>query len=405
MGRSRAYILAMSETTTALEPVPDLETLAHEERWEISAQWKAAWGRIKWVASGLIIVLGLLVVGQVFQFHQMFAAIHPAAGWAFTVATFSAIGWFVGRPLVSFLHTPRIAQAPNVDLRSKEIRWDDLVHRADYDLTYLKGMGRNPELADQADEIQRVRTDLTTIRNRMEKHKGSKSPTDFARELADFERDRIAALLKSLDAKVDSYVHKESLAVGAATAVSLNGSIDAFIVLWRNINMVSRISRLYYGRPSLRLTFFILRDVMGAVLLSRALDDITDAAGEALGGLIGKLGGMVAGPMMDGSVNALVTSKIGQLAKRRCRSFDVWSEATATRMTREVYEQVKKESSGLVGELVKVSGGFINATTSVTGAVVDGAVNVAGKVVSAPKSAWSVIQDTFVRKPSDKPEQ
>ena len=154
----------------------------------------------------------------------------------------------------------------------------------------------------------------------------------------------------------------------------------------------------------------ILRDVMTAVLLSRALDDVTDAAGEALGGLVTRLGGLVVGPMIDGSVNALMTTKLGYLAKKRCRSFDVWNEAKAQRATRDVLEQVKKESASLINDVIKASSGFIGAATNAAGGVVGAAgdavgaaagiaVDAAGKVMKAPKSAWSIVQDAFVKRP------
>ncbi|MEM9234072.1 MAG: DUF697 domain-containing protein, partial [Pseudomonadota bacterium] len=158
-------------------------------------------------------------------------------------------------------------------------------------------------------------------------------------------------------------------------------------VLWRNINMISRIGRLYYGRPSLRLSFRIIGDVAAAVVLARIADDVSEIAGDTLGGVMNHLGGIVAGPVMDGSVNALMTLKLGYAAKRRCRSFDVWNRRKATQVAADVFAQVRKEAGSLISDLLKVSGG-------VTGAAAD----VAQKAWAAPKSAWSMVQNTLGRK-------
>ena len=365
------------------------------QTWEIAEQWRLAWGTLKWSVAGLILVAGLLAAGQVFLFHQMFSAINPALGLAFIAVVAALFVWLIGLPLKRFFFAPVIARPPDVDLADAAVSPADIRRRIAYDASYLKGMAANPALGDKQVDAARAREDLLAI-----KKAGGEG---LAARLATFEQERIAILLVDLDKQVDEYIHKEALMVGSATAISMNGAVDAFVVLWRNVNMVARVSRLYYGRPSLRLSVMIMRDVMVAVLLSRALDDVTDAAGEALGGVVSKIGGRVLGPMMDGSVNALMTMKLGYVAKRRCRSFDVWSRASARRVTMEVFEQVKKESSSLIAELVKISGGVLDVAGNVVGAATDVASGAAGKVLAAPKSAWSLVQNTFVRKRDPKP--
>ena len=399
----------MEPPMPADEPRP-IDQSAPEERWEIADQWQQGWRTLKWAFGGFVTIGALVVVGQVFLFYQMFSEIHWSLGWSFAGLFAGLCFWFIAMPLFRFLQSPAIAEPPKVDLSADTISAGEIADRITYDAQYLKGMARNPALVAKQAEILKVQEELRLLKTRATAADVSGGRTSAAKELAALERDRIAPLLSDLDKQVDSYIHKEAIAVGASTTVSLNGSVDAFIVLWRNINMVARISRLYYGRPSLRLSMMILRDVMTAVLLSRALDDVTDAAGEALGGLVTRLGGLVVGPMIDGSVNALMTTKLGYLAKKRCRSFDVWNEAKAQRATRDVLEQVKKESASLINDVVKASSGFIGAATNAAGGVVGAAgdavgaaagiaAGAAGKVMKAPKSAWSIVQDAFIKRP------
>ncbi|MGF1543531.1 MAG: YcjF family protein [Parvularculaceae bacterium] len=362
------------------EPTGD----APEERWEIAAQWRAAWRGLKYAAYGLLALTALVTAGQVFTFFQMFASVRPALGWAFLAAAAFVAYRFIALPIVEFLKTPEAAKPPDVKLDAKTVTADDVRARTVFDAAYLKRLAGNPLIANKKADAQAALEELRALEAQ------NAAPGAAATALASFERARITPILEILDERVDEEIRREAIAVGAATAVSMNGSIDAFIVLWRNVNLVARVARVYYGRPSLAVSLMILRDVAVAVLLSRALDDVTRIAGDALGGLITKLGGMVVAPIMDGSVNALMTLKLGYLAKRRCRAFAAWSEKNAAQATLEVFDQVKRESAGLVGDLVKTVGGAAGAFAGAT-----------ERVLSAPRSAWALVQGAIVRKPSE----
>ena len=189
---------------------------------------------------------------------------------------------------------------------------------------------------------------------------------------------------------MDKLIHAEAVSVGVATAISMNGTVDAFIVLWRNANLVSKISRLYFGRPHLRGSLMILRDVAAIVVLSRALEDVTDMTGEIIGGLLGRMGGLVAGPVMDGAVNAMMTLKLGYLAKRRCRSFEAWTPEKASSISSEVLERVKRESSSVANDLMKKVGGLPAS-----------AARAAENAMKGSKNAWSLVQSWFGKSPGE----
>ena len=354
-------------------PAPAADT--GPQRWEVARQWRLAWRALKWTVFGALIAAALVVVGQVYLFYSLFADLHPLLGYGFAALVTAAFVWLVILPTVRFLRVPAVTRPPDIDLTSPEIDADAIARRLRFDITYLRALVANPELAAQKPDAEAALADARALPLNVD-------------ALAAFERTRIEPLLAALDKRVDRYIHAESSAVGAATAISMNGSIDAFIVLWRNVNMVSRIARLYYGRPSLRASLIVLRDVAGAVVLSRALDDVSDMAGEALGGILGKLGGMVAGPLMDGSVNALVTLKIGYLAKRRCRSFEAWSPKRKANVVVEVFKQLGAESASVTADLVKTCEGLGSA-----------AATASAKVFAAPRSAWALVQNLVARRP------
>jgi hypothetical protein len=291
------------------------------------------------------------------------------------LAVTAVFAWLVVLPAVRLLAMPAVVRPPDLDLSGADLTPEDIARRLKFDIAYLRGLRRSPELAERRAEVEAALANAHEL-------------PMTADALATFERERVEPLLAPIDRKVDALIHAEASAVGATTAISMNGSLDAFFVLWRNVNMVSRIAHLYYGRPSLRGTAIVLGDVAGAVILSRALDDVSDLAGEALGGVLGKLGGLVVGPLMDGSVNALVTLKIGYLAKRRCRSFAAWSPKRRANVLVEVFNQVKTESASVTADLLK-SCEALGAAAASAGA----------KALATPRSAWQRVQRLIVRRP------
>jgi len=187
-------------------------------------------------------------------------------------------------------------------------------------------------------------------------------------------------------------VRAEAISVGIATAVSLNGMVDALIVLWRHANMVSRIGRFYYGRPGLTGTLHVLHDVAGAVLLSRAMDPVTDRAGSLLGKAIGHVGGVIAGPAVDGAINALMTLHVGYLAKRRCRSFSAWDPNVARAAVSETLKRVGAEATGLLSELAGRLGGL---GVTVARAAGEAAKFGADAVRWSGRTAWGMMRGMF----------
>lgn len=360
-----------------------------QETWELARQWRRLWRYVKWAATAGLAIMFLLVVGQGFLFYRMFAEVHPWLGIVFVALLALLIVLLVGRPLLAFFRTPVVASAPDISLDPKAPKRVHLVERLSYDLKFLKALRRHPDLTDEVDAINAGmevgRTLLADIRKGPEV-----ADAEMAGAVMAFEMDHIERQLKPLDAKVDKLIHSEAVAIGIATAVSMNGTVDAFIVLWRSANLVAKISRIYFGRPNLRGSLIVMRDVAGIVVLSRALEDVTDMTGDLIGSLLGRMGGLVAGPVMDGAINAMMALKLGSLTKRRCRSFRGWQQAQARSISAEALGFVKKESASVVAELMKACGGLTSTAAKATESVMAGS-----------KNAWSTIQSWFGVKGKD----
>ncbi|MEZ5952826.1 MAG: YcjF family protein [Hyphomonas sp.] len=351
--------------------------------WELASQWAKGWKFLKWSVTALIVIAFFVVIGQGFLYYRMFDDVHPGLGYAYIVILALILGILVGRPLISFLAMPVAARPPAIVIDPKNPDPKALAERLKYDLKYLKMLDANPLVAEErpaiAEGIARGRALLDRA--------GRATNADalmISADLEAFEKEHIEALLKPLDKQVESLIHAEAVGVGVATAVSMNGTVDAFIVLWRNANLVARISRIYFGRPHLMGSLRILRDVAAIVVVSRALEDVTDITGDVIGGLLGRMGGLVAGPLMDGGINAMMTLKLGYLAKRRCRSFKGWSAGQAKAISEEALEGVKKESGSVVTDLLKACGGLTSHAARAT-----------EKALAGSKSAWGLVQSWF----------
>jgi uncharacterized membrane protein YcjF (UPF0283 family) len=330
---------------------------AESPGWELIRQWRRATRAVKIGALILTGILFAIIVLEVARYYDTFASIHWSVGALYLLVVGALLGALVGVPAWRFVRLPAVVRPPDVHLDQANLTLDGLSARARFIVRYCKTMRRNPELTDKLPEIERAITDAEALHKRIK----ASSPADLAplaAEVKAFERQRVDPLLRALDEKVDAYIRREAINVGIGTTVSLNGTLDALLVLWRNANMISRIGRYYYGRPNLRGSVLIMRDVVMAIVVARTVDDLSDAAGDLAGKVLGKLGGIVAGPLMDGTINALVTMKVGYLAKRRCRSFEAWDDRTACRVVSDVIRRVGREATGVVGELMGRAGRF-----------------------------------------------
>lgn len=351
--------------------------------WELASQWAQGWKFLKWSATAFIVIAFLVVIGQGFLFYRMFDDVHPVLGYAYIVILALMLAVLVGRPIMGFLSMPVAARPPSIVLDPKAPDPKALTARLRYDLKYLDMLARNPLVQEERGAIDEGILRGQALLNRARRATPEEALA-VSVALEAFEREQIEVLLKPLDKQVEQLIHAEAVGVGVATALSMNGTVDAFIVLWRNANLVAKISRIYFGRPHLLGSLRILRDVAAIVVVARALEDVTDITGDVIGGLLGRMGGLVAGPIMDGGVNAMMTLKLGYLAKRRCRSFKGWSAGQAKAISAEALQDVKEESGSVIGDLLKRCGGLTSTAARAT-----------EKAMAGSRSAWGLVQSWF----------
>ncbi len=343
---------------------------------------------MRYASYTLIGFMLVFLAFRVAEIYRFFADIHLAAGITFLVVFFFLFAWLIGRPVYRFLRMPVAIRPPPLAPRG-ERRPRDVVRHLTFVERYVENLLKNPEWEGSPDEVAAA---IARCRALKDEAAGA-SVNDmeaFSQRLRKFEKETVGRLLESLDRKASETIRREAMGVGVATAVSWNGTVDAFIVLWRNCNLVARVARIYYGRPGTRGTLSILRDVSAATLTSMYLEDLTDAAGSAIGGIFGKTVGVVAGPVMEGGLNAVATLRIGYVAKARCRAFEAWNEKTTGEAVAEALREAGMFTKEVVGAVVK----------SVGGGIMRLAGEILGKVGGGLSRLWRKPEDDGTPEPS-----
>ncbi|HYC77319.1 MAG TPA: YcjF family protein [Planctomycetota bacterium] len=342
------------------------------------------WRFLKTASLFLIAVSAYVLVKETVVVGVAAFDVHPVLGVLFLAVVGTAVWAFVARPLVRYWRMPAAANPPELTTELDRAAVEDLAARSRFLHAVAVNLARNPRLATRSSETSAALADADLLLATA-KASGSADAERWRADIRRFEATRLEPLFAPLDEEANRVIRGEALAVGLGTAVSMNGVLDAWIVLWRNLNLVSRVAEVYYGRPGIRGTLFVLRDVAAGILVASKAQGLADGAAGFFGGWLGKTGGAVMGPVVDGALNGAVTVRIGYVAKRRCRAFRKWTEQTATEAVRQCVLEAASHAKGVAMDVVKAAGG--------------GLVNAAGDVA---KKAADVVMSWFQREqPAD----
>ena len=337
-----------------------------------------------WLKVFLYAVCGfslLLLVGQTVLLYQWAANIQPLFGYAVVVLIIGALG-LVLWPAYQFLQIPRVVRPPAIPDR-QHLRIHHLRREASYLDDYLGNCQRNPGLASKSREVQQARTELAAFAAKA-RSAAEGQLDELSQELSQWTERHLPAILTDIDSKADRLIYQESLAVGLATAASPNGTLDAFFMLWRSVNLISRLALLYYGRPGLWGTLAICRDVSVAAALAGYLQNVTDSLGGLIAKTVGGVGGVVAGPAIEGVTNGLVLIRIGYLARERCRAIRKWDTQNRQSAILASLSATQKVAVGLSTEILRQVGSGLGA---VVGKAASGMSNAAGAVADGMSTA------------------
>src|SRR5438552_10888290 len=142
--------------------------------------------------------------------------------------------------------------------------------------------------------------------------------------------EEIENAIEILSAEAHNVVRKTASTVFLSTALMQNGRLDALILLVTQIQMVTRVARIYVQRPSPREMVRLYVNVAGTAFISSGLESLdlgemvaplaTSVVPALKGGIPGLAGisALLVKCVSNGAANAFLTLRIGEVARRYC---------------------------------------------------------------------------------------
>src|SRR5438477_2048086 len=133
-----------------------------------------------------------------------------------------------------------------------------------------------------------------------------------------------------LSAEADNVVRKTASTVFLSTALMQNGRLDALILLVTQIQMVTRVARVYVQRPSPREMVRLYVNVAGTAFIASGLESLdigqmvaplaTSVVPALKGGLpmLSGISALLVKCVSNGAANAFLTLRVGEVARRYC---------------------------------------------------------------------------------------
>ena len=139
----------------------------------------------------------------------------------------------------------------------------------------------------------------------------------------------IGTALARLDRVADEAIRKEASLVFLSTAVSQSGRLDGLFVLVVQTRLVWKVARIYRQRPGPREMLNLYAAVAMTVFAAESLEDLElgevveplvppllEAAGIGATVVLAPVATILADSLLQGTVNALLTFRVGAIAKR-----------------------------------------------------------------------------------------
>lgn len=140
----------------------------------------------------------------------------------------------------------------------------------------------------------------------------------------------IESAIAVLSTEADTVVRKTASTVFLTTALMQNGRLDALILLFTQIQMVTRVARVYVQRPSPREMIRLYVNVAGTAFIASGLESLdlgemvaplaTSVVPALKGGIPGLAGisALLVKCVSNGAANAFLTLRVGEVARRYC---------------------------------------------------------------------------------------
>lgn len=234
----------------------------------------------------------VIVINQTYQVTELAGRIHPSFGTATLIALLILYAVLIIVPVYLYFRLP--------------------------------GKLEVPEIID-SDEHKKY---ISQLKARLKSNKYVKQAGLSLSNESEFNNALVLLATRS-----DEDIKKTTSIVFVSTAVSQSGKLDGFIVLILLSKMIWRIAHIYNQRPSPRELLQLYANVAGTALVAMEIDEIDigeqiepvidNVIGASIAGAIPGLqhfSSFVFGCIMEGSINAYLTLRIGSITKSYCGS-------------------------------------------------------------------------------------
>ncbi|MCP4213094.1 MAG: YcjF family protein [bacterium] len=260
---------------------------------------------ILFAGLGAIFLFLIFIINQTVQVIHLAGTLHPLLG---TVLKYLILAIYALLIILSFYHMGNLPKA---------LKWPDTGDAPNYRAFLLEI--RKRLLTNKNLENLTENEALSALRAMNAKENSEADTTILSNNLRELE--------KELDGQANEEIKSTAKAIFIGTAVSQSGSLDSFVVLFNQVRMVWRVSRIYNQRPALRELITLYANVAGASFAARAIEELDFAeiidpvlksfAGGGILNLI-PLISIVSNSIFNGATNALLTLRIGIITRSYC---------------------------------------------------------------------------------------
>ncbi len=281
----------------------------------------------------LLILVALLIVGFIALYSisgfvsQAFAR---GLGWGWTGVALLTTAAFLLLTLLWREINGYLRLRSFEKLRTEASLWIDNPANAHVEKRVKKEFGTLLSHLEKAGDAE-IQEPLVQIRREME----------LSDDMQEWIKSTEEVLLKGLDERAGVCIRRESLYVAVGTMVSPYTFLDAAILLWRAVKLVSKVSEVYHIRAGMCGTARIVYRSLVATAVAMITQEVRAALSIEFGRRIPFIGNFFP-HFSQGFLNALMIIWVGREARRRCRPLPV-PEEEEKRMLHEVLECVRNE--------------------------------------------------------------
>jgi hypothetical protein len=201
-----------------------------------------------------------------------------------------------------------------------------------------------------------------------------------------------------LSAEADAVVRRTASTVFLSTALMQNGRLDALILLFTQIQMVTRVARVYVQRPSPRELIRLYLNVAGTAFISSGLESLdlgemvaplaTSVVPALKGGIPGLSGisALLVKCVSNGAANAFLTLRVGEVARCYC-------ELTSSTSSELIRKSATAAAVQHLGRIVRENGALVvrKIWESTGRALIDSGVSKAEDIATATRDLFGKI--------------